>query len=48
LEAVFPVICVENDPTAQAILGDPALTPGELRATGAAIASLRVRAVRLL
>jgi len=45
-EAPFPVFCMANDPTAQAVLGDLALTPGEIRATGSAIASIRVRAFR--
>jgi arsenite methyltransferase len=46
--ALFPVSCVANDPTAQAVLGDLALTPGELGATRSAIASLRVRGFRPL
>ena len=45
-EAAFPVACMANDPTAQAVVGDLALTPEELRATESAIASVRVRAVR--
>jgi SAM-dependent methyltransferase len=45
-EASFPVSCMANDPTAQAVVGDLALTPEELRATESAIASVRVRAVR--
>jgi SAM-dependent methyltransferase len=45
-EASFPVSCMANDPTAQAVFGDLALTPEELRATESAIASVRIRAVR--
>ena len=45
-EASFPVSCMANDPTAQALIGDLALTPDELGATESAIASVRVRAVR--
>jgi arsenite methyltransferase len=47
-EASFPVSCMANDPTAQALIGDLKLTPDELRATESAIASVRVRAVRPL
>ena len=45
-EAPFPVSCMANDPTAQAVFGDVALTPEEITATESAIASVRVRAVR--
>ena len=45
-EASFPVACMANDPTAQAVFGDVALTPEELEATESAIASVRVRATR--
>ncbi len=45
-EVPFPVSCMANDPTAQAVFGDVTLTPEELRATESAIASVRVRAVR--
>jgi SAM-dependent methyltransferase len=45
-ESSFPVSCMANDPTAQAVLGDLVLSPEELRATESAIASIRVRAVR--
>lgn len=45
-EAQFPVSCMVNDPTAQAVFGDVALTPEELAATESAIASVRVRALR--
>jgi SAM-dependent methyltransferase len=45
-EASFPVACMANDPTAQAVIGDLALTAEELRLIEAAIASVRVRAVR--
>jgi SAM-dependent methyltransferase len=45
-EAPFPVSCMANDPTAQAVLGDRAPTPDEVRATESAIASVRIRAVR--
>lgn len=45
-EVSFPVSCMANDPTAQAVFGDLDLTPDELRATEAAIASVRVRAIR--
>jgi arsenite methyltransferase len=45
-EAPFPVSCMANDPTAQAVIGDLTLTADELRATESAIASVRVRAVR--
>ncbi len=45
-EASFPLSCMANDPTAQAVFGDLELTPDELRVTESAIASVRVRAVR--
>ncbi|MEN6342942.1 MAG: arsenite methyltransferase [Methanospirillum sp.] len=45
-EASFPLSCMANDPTAQALLGNLSLTADELRATESAISSVRVRAVR--
>lgn len=45
-EASFPVSCMANDPTGQAVVGDLALTHDELRATESAIASIKVRALR--
>jgi SAM-dependent methyltransferase len=45
-EKPFPVSCMANDPTAQAVVGDLALTDEERRATESAIASVRVRAIR--
>ncbi len=45
-EASFPVSCMANDPTAQAVMGDLVLTPDDLSATESAIASIKVRALR--
>jgi len=45
-ESPFPLSCMANDPTAQAVFGDSAMTDDEVRAAEAAIASLKVRAVR--
>ena len=45
-EVPFLLACMTNDPTAQVVLGDLELTPGEREATESAIASIRVRAYR--
>ncbi len=45
-EEPFPLSCMANDPTAQAVFGDWAMTDEEVRTAEAAIASLKVRARR--
>ena len=46
-EAPFPLSCMVNDPTAQAVFGDGSMTDEEVRTAEGAIASMKVRAVRL-
>lgn len=45
-EEPFPLTCMANDPTAQAVFGEGSMTDEEVRTAEAAIASLKVRAVR--